>query len=50
MNEGVKTQVRATLTLEPKVLKGLLTASSTEDDILKSWPQVPAVSLRCSAG
>lgn len=49
MNEGVEAQVRVTLTLELKVLKGLLTASSTEDDTLKPWPQVPAASLRCSA-
>lgn len=49
MYEGVETQVKVTLTLELKVLKGLLTASLTEDDMLKSRPQVPAASLRCSA-
>lgn len=37
------------LTLERKVLKGLMATSSSGDVALRAWPQVPAASLRCWA-
>lgn len=41
-----KQQASVTLTLEPKLLKGLLSAAPSGDERLKWWPQVPAASPR----